>query len=90
MWWLGTRVVSGHQSLSESIGGDAKFKLRSQVAADTVVPESDHACIAAEETYHQLFLEAQDQHRIAKVKSSKAKSVKRHTDKLVQRVICRS
>jgi ribosomal protein L17 len=39
-------------------------------------------CIAAE-THHQLLLEAQAQHHIAKVKGSKAKSVKQHADRLV-------
>ena len=39
--------------------------------------------VAAEESHRRLLSEAQDQHRIAMVKGIKAKSVKRHTDKLI-------
>jgi len=39
--------------------------------------------LAAEETHRQLLSEARDQQHIAKVKGSKAKSVKRQVDSLV-------
>jgi len=39
--------------------------------------------LAAEEAHRRLLSEARDQHRIAKVKGIKAKSVKRHVDRLI-------
>ena len=43
--------------------------------------------IAAEESRRRLLSEAQDQYDIAKVMGNKAKSVKRHADKLISLAI---